>query len=82
LDAEQVAWLVAAGGSYGTGFTEPEPMKFEDRRGYVPLFDGVSLKRWDGNPKFWRVEDGAIVGESTARSIQRCLVCLFDPGRF
>ena len=65
LDKEQIAWLVAAGGSYGTGFTEPEPMDFADHRGYVPLFDGVSLKDWDGNPKFWRVENGAIVGEST-----------------
>lgn len=65
LDAEQIAWLVAAGGTYGTGFTEPEPMDFHDHRGYVPLFDGVSLKGWDGNPKFWRVENGAIVGEST-----------------
>src|SRR5262249_45492984 len=65
LDSEQVAWLVAAGGSYATGFTEPEPMNFDDHRGYVPLFDGVSLKGWDGNPKFWRVENGAIVGEST-----------------
>jgi hypothetical protein len=66
LDSEQVAWLVAGGGLYGNGFTEPEPMNFADRRGYQPLFDGVSLKGWDGNPKFWRVEDGAIVGESTA----------------
>ena len=46
-------------------FTEPSPMDFNDHEGYVPLFDGVSLKGWDGNPKFWRVEDGAIVGEST-----------------
>jgi hypothetical protein len=68
LDSEQVAWLVAAGGSYGTGFTEPEPMSFEDHRGYVSLFDGVSLEGWDGNPKFWRVEDGAIVGESTPQN--------------
>jgi hypothetical protein len=65
LDDEQVAWLTAAGGSYATGFTEPEPMNFDDHRGYVSLFDGVSLKGWDGNPKFWRVEGGAIVGEST-----------------
>jgi hypothetical protein len=65
LDPEQVAWLIAAGGLYGTGFTEPEPMNFDDHRGYVPLFDGVSLKGWDGNPKFWRLENGAIVGEST-----------------
>src|SRR2546425_9077601 len=49
----------------GVGFTEPSPMDFNDHDGYVPLFDGVSLKGWDGNPKFWRVEDGAIVGEST-----------------
>jgi hypothetical protein len=46
-------------------FTEPAPLDFNDHRGYVSLFDGVSLKGWDGNPKFWRVEDGAIVGEST-----------------
>ena len=46
-------------------FTEPSPMDFNDHDGYVPLFDGVSLKGWDGNSKFWRVEDGAIVGEST-----------------
>ena len=46
-------------------FTEPAPFDFNDHAGYVPLFDGVSLKGWDGNPKFWRVENGAIVGEST-----------------
>ena len=49
----------------GMAFTEPAPMDFDDHDGYVPLFDGVSLKGWDGNPKFWRVEGGAIVGEST-----------------
>src|SRR4051794_25805623 len=46
-------------------FTEPAPFDFNDHAGYISLFDGVSLKGWDGNPKFWRVEDGAIVGEST-----------------
>jgi hypothetical protein len=46
-------------------FTEPTPFDFDDHDGYVSLFDGASLKGWDGNPKFWRVEDGAIVGEST-----------------
>jgi len=46
-------------------FTEPAPLDFNDHDGYVSLFDGASLKGWDGNPKFWRVEDGAIVGEST-----------------
>jgi len=36
-------------------FTEPDPLDFNDHEGYVPLFDGVSLKGWDGNVKFWRV---------------------------
>ncbi len=68
LDAEQTSWLIASGGAFPGGFTEPEPMDFNDHRGYVPLFDGVSLKGWDGNPKFWRVEGGAIVGESTPQN--------------
>jgi hypothetical protein len=56
----------ATGGRGGRlAFTEPSPMDFNDHEGYVSLFDGVSLKGWDGNPKFWRVENGAIVGEST-----------------
>ena len=46
-------------------FTEPDPIDFNDHDGYVSLFDGRTLKGWDGNPKFWRVEGGAIVGEST-----------------
>ena len=34
--------------------------------GFVPIFDGVSLTGWEGKPECWRVEDGAIVGETTA----------------
>ena len=49
-------------------FTEPAPLDFTDHEGYVSLFDGVSLKGWDGNKKFWRVEDGALVGESTPQN--------------
>lgn len=30
------------------------------------IFDGESLEGWDGNPDFWRVEDGAITGQTTA----------------
>ncbi|MEO8521680.1 MAG: DUF1080 domain-containing protein [Acidobacteriota bacterium] len=55
----------AQGRGRGMAFTEPAPMDFEDHEGYVPLFDGSTLKGWDGNPRFWRVEAGAIVGEST-----------------
>ncbi len=46
------------------GFHEPEPIDFDDHAGYQQIFDGVSLKGWDGDPSVWRVEKGAIVGES------------------
>src|SRR4051794_25753762 len=52
----------------GGGFTEPQPLNFNDHEGYISLFDGKTLKGWDGNSKFWRVEDGAIIGESTAQN--------------
>ena len=32
----------------------------------VALFDGKTLDGWEGKPGFWRVEDGAIVGQTTA----------------
>jgi len=54
-----------ARGRGGLNFTEPSPYDFNDHQGYVSMFDGKSLDGWDGNPKFWRVENGAIVGEST-----------------
>ena len=55
----------AQGRGRGLQFTEPGPLDFNDHEGYVSIFDGKTLDGWDGNPKFWRVEDGAIVGEST-----------------
>src|SRR5207244_8005863 len=69
LAPDQLEALIANGGVLTSGnFSEPQPIDFNDHKGYVSLFDGVSLKGWDGNPKFWRVEDGAIVGESTPQN--------------
>jgi Domain of Unknown Function (DUF1080) len=46
-------------------FRPPTPLDFVDHAGYVSIFDGLSLKDWDGDPSVWRVENGAIVGVST-----------------
>jgi hypothetical protein len=35
--------------------------------GFRPIFDGKSLQGWDGDPEFWRVEGGALVGETTTQ---------------
>lgn len=32
------------------------------------IFDGKTLKGWDGNPKFWSVKDGAITGQTTKQN--------------
>lgn len=34
--------------------------------GFRSIFDGKSLSGWDGDPMFWRVENGALVGQTTA----------------
>jgi hypothetical protein len=46
-------------------FKDPDPIDFNDHAGYVSIFDGSSLKNWDGDPAVWHLENGAIVGIST-----------------
>jgi type 1 glutamine amidotransferase len=36
-----------------------------EEEGFVSLFDGKTLDGWEGDPRFWRVEDGAITGQTT-----------------
>jgi hypothetical protein len=40
----------------------PEAMA-ADEAGFQPIFDGRTLTDWDGDPTYWRVEGGALVGE-------------------
>jgi hypothetical protein len=49
----------------GCGYP-PEPVEAASHDGWTQIFDGQTLKDWDGNPEVWKVEDGAIVAESTA----------------
>ncbi|MCZ6490218.1 MAG: DUF1080 domain-containing protein, partial [Acidobacteria bacterium] len=35
----------------------------EEESPFVELFDGKTLAGWKGDPKYWRVEGGALVGE-------------------
>jgi len=41
----------------------------DDDAGFVQIFDGKTLKDWDGDPQFWRVENGEIVGEATPEKV-------------
>ncbi len=52
----------------GAGRRAPVP---DDDAGFLAIFDGRTLKDWDGDPAFWRVENGAIVAESTPEKVVR-----------
>jgi hypothetical protein len=55
-----------AGRGPGAGqASQVPPLPFEDHTGFRSIFNGSTLEGWDGDPTFWRVEGGALVGEST-----------------
>ncbi len=63
-----LAALVLASFSYAQQRPRPAPtdeLLVDDRTGFAPIFDGSTLNGWDGDPSFWRVENGTIVGETT-----------------
>ncbi len=57
----------ARGGGGGGGFSQPDPIDFNDsdHAGWTSLFDGGTLKGWDGDTGYWHIDNGAIVAEST-----------------
>ena len=40
-----------------------------DEPGFQPIFDGKTLAGWEGDPTYWRVENGALVGEITPATV-------------
>ena len=57
----------AAGGRAGrSALAAPAP---DDNTGFEAIFDGKTLNNWDGDPDFWRAENGAIVAESTPEKV-------------
>ena len=60
------AFVAGQGRQGGGGGRGGAPIPFDNFTGFEKIFDGSTLTNWDGDPEFWRVEGGAIVGESTA----------------
>ncbi len=48
----------------------PEPIQ-GDEPGFAPIFDGKTLHGWEGDPQYWRVENGSLVGEITPATVVR-----------
>ena len=45
-----------------------DPLALDDHAGFEAIFDGSTLKGWDGDPSFWRAEKGEIIGQSTEQN--------------
>jgi hypothetical protein len=58
-------------GQRNGAYPEPDPIDFSDHAGFISLFDGKTLTGWDGQPGVWRVDDGAIVGETAPEMFDR-----------
>jgi hypothetical protein len=46
----------------------PAPIE-GDEPGFESIFDGRTLKGWEGDPKYWRVSDGVMIGEITPETV-------------
>jgi len=74
-----VAAVLASGLAFGPLRAQQPPYvpKQSDRpspieggeSGFTPIFDGRSMKDWEGDPTYWRVDGGALVGEITPTTI-------------
>ena len=55
----------ATPGGRGPRYVEPAPYNFNDHSGgWLSMFDGATLKGWEGPMEYWRVEAGAIVASA------------------
>lgn len=58
----------------------------KDKEGFVKIFDGKSLKGWEGDTKYWSAKDGSLVGEITPETLLKTNSFIVwqggDPGDF
>ncbi len=47
--------------------TYPHPL-IDTNEGFQPIFDGT-LKNWDGDPQYWRIENNILIGEVTPANL-------------
>jgi hypothetical protein len=41
----------------------------DNEKGFTSIFDGKTLNNWEGDPTYWRVENGNLVGEITPQTL-------------
>ena len=71
LDLKIIATLcfLVAAGMHVSAQPQFEKEPHDSQDGFVRIFDGISLDGWDGDPVYWSVKDGSIVGTITPETI-------------
>ncbi len=60
----RIATVAGALGAIACGAIAPAAAA-DNETGFKPLFNGRDLAGWEGDPRFWSVQDGAITGQTT-----------------
>jgi len=72
--------ILVACAAFAQGGRSPVPQLQES--GFHPIFDGAAMKDWDCDPDFWRIEGGAIVGETrTDHQPVQNIFCIWRGGK-
>ncbi len=46
--------------------------------GFFPLFNGSDLKGWKGDPRFWKAEEGQIIGSSDGHDLRSNTFLIYE----
>src|ERR1700712_5630209 len=68
----KLVWLAMGLSACSGLFAQPagrggSPVGVLEETGFQPIFDGQTLNNWYCDANFWKVENGAIAGETTAQ---------------
>ncbi|MGC2661673.1 MAG: DUF1080 domain-containing protein [Bryobacteraceae bacterium] len=63
------------------GFSQPEPIDFNNHTGWTSMFDGSTLDGWDGDKSYWHIEDGTIAVESTCEKPTGTIYLIWQGGQ-
>jgi hypothetical protein len=60
----------------------PQNIPPVEETGFRQIFDGATLKGWDCDPDFWRVENGVMIGETKAdHQPKQNIFCIWRDGK-
>jgi len=68
MSVRMLLWLLTPVGLLISS-CNPSNNTHQNKDGFVKIFDGKTLNGWDGDPQYWRVENGNLVGEITPATI-------------